>query len=220
MSGNSDYYSAKDLLAAYASGQREFQNRSFNSKDSLMNENLSHCTFINCLMPVDFRSCDLSHARIINCNIKTADFRGANLSHAVIRGCSVEAVLFTGAVLEEFTFEDNYAHSGLVGQDFFEEHLKDSDDSNRPIDAPKRTAESKHEGLLEKCPWCDGKLRDGVIRGDRWGMDWFDGPLSLFQRIFVGTGQYIGNRFSAQKCDSCDKYLLVKCEHKRRSIFH
>ena len=66
--------------------------------------------------------------------------------------------------------------------------------------------------LLEKCPWYEGILEDGILQGDRFGMTWFEMGTSSFKRIWTFSGEKIGYVFTAQRCRSCEKLLLVKKE--------
>jgi len=120
--------SIKELLAAYNNGQRYFENWDFPEEDSAQGLDLSGIEFRYCFLFLDFKDCNLTGAKLIDCNIKTADFRGANLKNALIKNCSVEATLFKGAKVENFRFEENYCYSITTGPNDFEKLFKNSDE--------------------------------------------------------------------------------------------
>jgi hypothetical protein len=67
---------------------------------------------------------------------------------------------------------------------------------------------------LDKCPWCEGELENGVIQGIR-GLRWITNKGYELTKITIFGGKYFGSQV-AQKCNNCKKTLLLG--KKRRFI--
>ncbi len=65
---------------------------------------------------------------------------------------------------------------------------------------------------LDVCPWCKSPLELGILQGDRFGLSWFDQKSSGFNRFWSFTGEKLGRVFTAQRCVSCEKIILLKKE--------
>lgn len=126
---DSDLKSIKELLSAYARGQRKFDNWDFHENISAQGIDLTGAVFKNCFLFTDFRNTNLTRVQFINCNLKTANFKGANLESALIKNCSVESTIFTGAKTQNFRFENNYCYGAIVDLKDFDEVFKNEPES-------------------------------------------------------------------------------------------
>lgn len=117
-----------EFKIAYSSGKRYFLDWDFDEDGSVRGMNLSGVFFESCFLFLDFRDSNLSNAKFIGCNIKTADFRGSNLSNAIIKNCSVESTMFKGAITENLVFEKNYCFGHTTNETDFDKVFKNSDE--------------------------------------------------------------------------------------------
>ena len=113
----------EELLAAYANGQREFEDLDMEG-GSVQGYDLTGIEFRYSCFYLDFRDANLTNAKFIDCNIKTTDFRGANLTNALMKGCQVDGTEFEGATSENFRFEENHCCGHTTEPGDFEKYSK------------------------------------------------------------------------------------------------
>jgi uncharacterized protein YjbI with pentapeptide repeats len=121
--------SIPELLSAYTNGQRQFNGWHFEEDESVRGLDLTGVEFRNCFLYLDFRDANLTNARFISCNMKTADFRGANLTNALIKNCLLESAMFKGAIVDNFRFEENYYWGMTTQPGDFERVFKEADEA-------------------------------------------------------------------------------------------
>lgn len=114
----------KDLLLAYAKGQRYFKNW-YIEDESLLLEGLelSNTCFENCFLFISFKKTKLYKVDFINCNLKEADFTEADFNHSKIKNCSIESAIFKGAKIDNLVFEENYYFGLSLGQADFKKMM-------------------------------------------------------------------------------------------------
>jgi NAD-dependent SIR2 family protein deacetylase len=78
----------------------------------------------------------------------------------------------------------------------------------QPLGARKQS-EKQMKQLLKSCPWCKESLELGIVEGAQGGIRWFETEASTFKRMWIFTGEPLGNEFIAQRCRSCNIVILV-----------
>ena len=97
---------AKDILARYRSGERDFQRTDLPEGSSFAGSVLAGSNFKDSwLFGTDFNGADLRNACFDESNVKCCDFRGADLREATIRESVVCGSNFEGARVDEVCTE-------------------------------------------------------------------------------------------------------------------
>ncbi|KAA9339889.1 pentapeptide repeat-containing protein [Hymenobacter busanensis] len=108
------------LLEAYRTGQRYFEDIELETNENLTDAVLSGAVFKHCWLNVDFTRADLTNCQFVECSLKTADFRYANLANATIEGCTVESTRFSHAIIDGFVFAKNSVYGQNAEQKDFD----------------------------------------------------------------------------------------------------
>ena len=110
MASSSTYTTVQALLAAYATGQRDFANISLPEANlngaKLKGADFSYADFSDSdLGGAQLRGADLSYARLSGANLASADLRGAMLIGTDLRECNL-----AGALLESADYDPHETH--------------------------------------------------------------------------------------------------------------
>jgi uncharacterized protein YjbI with pentapeptide repeats len=104
---------ARDLLARYARGERDFRGAGLDAEPALdlRGALLDGVDLAGAFVVADWRGSSLRGVRFAGANLKTCDFRDADLRDAYFRGAALCATRFGGARLEGASFEGAHAHA-------------------------------------------------------------------------------------------------------------
>jgi uncharacterized protein YjbI with pentapeptide repeats len=107
----------EEILAAYASGRRDFSGLAVNEFLDLSALNLVDADFSDAGFDASFDDSDLRQAKFVNAYIKKCSFVRADLRGADFRGAGICAADFTGANLEGALFAGTYQYSYTLSPD-------------------------------------------------------------------------------------------------------